>query len=788
MPTPDVKVRIRATNETGPAFQGLENVLNRVRSQVVGLASILSVRAIGGFLGSTIKESADAESALSELRAAVTNAGGDFGALQGQTDAAAQGVQRLSRYSDDAARGALAKLITVSGNVQGSLTNLQVVVDLAATRHIELSEAADVVGKAMAGNTTQLGRLYPQLKTSTNAVGDLAKMLSGRAAADAETFAGSLQQAKNALKDVEEATGDLITQNPLLRGAMHSAAIGIKEIAENHSAAAGAVVLATTAAIGLTVALPGLALAITTVKWALTGLTLAAGPVAVVIGLISVAVGAYALTAGKAAEQTAKLAGEIAKLEKPEQVLDRMTALSEELARTPAKLSGNGAPGIGFIEVDNPRRKALEEELRLLGERYNQLVRIAGVTTRADGNELETLKKLAALHRLDADGIERLRQMRVQLNAEIASGTLKGQAYLDKLQELKTVEDLLAQVTKEGVDRRKEELDQLAELAGKTELTAGQVNRLRQRYEEATRALEQKNLSDKDQNRLLDEQRQAIEALQKVGAQTSATFTTGGSTFGQGPTFGLPTIPKPAAPGEDPFKGVRFGPDAVDDTGGFFGGGDLLKGFDEQMRAAATRAVQTVDAAEAEVLTRLQEMNKELMEGIHQEINFGLADTLAGALEAGVEAAFQGKDFFAAAGKAILAGLGSIFTRMGAELIAYGIIMLHLLPFLSNPFTSGPAAIAAGAALVAVGSALGAIAHGRGGSGSSGSFSGSGSTEDKVTQITIQAPAVTQASQLTPQKPIIYSPVFIGKDDQQAQRQLVEMLNLAAGRGHKIKT
>ena len=788
MPTPEVQVRIKATNESGPAFQGLENTLNRVRSQVVGLASILSVRAIGGFLGSTIKESADAESALSELRAAVTNAGGDFDAMQGQTDAAALGVQRLSRYSDDAARGALAKLITVSGNVQGSLQNLQVVVDLAATRHIDLSEAADVVGKAMAGNTTQLGRLYPQLKTSTNAVGDLAKMLSGRAAADAETFSGSLEQTKNALKDVEEATGDLITQNPLLRGAMHSAALGIKEIAENHSAAAGAVVLATTAAIGLTVALPGLAAAIFTVKWALTGLQFAAGPVGIIIGLISVAVGAYAFTAGKAAEQTAKLAGEIAKLEKPEQVLARMTALSEELARTPAKLSGSGVPGIGFTQVDNPRRKALEEELRLLGERYNQLVRIAGVTTSADGNELETLKKLAALHLLDADGIERLRQMRVQLNAEIASGTIKGQAYLDKLQELKTVEDLLAQVSKEMTDRRKEELDSLANIAGKTELTSAQVDRLRQRYEEATRALEQKNLSDKEQNRLLDEQRQAIEALQKVGAQTSATFTTGGSTFGRGPTFGLPTVPKPAAPGEDPFKNIRFGPDAVDDTGGFFGGGDLLKGFDEQMRAAAERAGQAVDQAQAVVLEHLDEFRS----AIQDEVRLGLADTLTNAIVGGIQTAFDTGSIgglFAGFGKAVLAGLGAIFVQMGSAMIAASPLFTALSAAIANPFTAGPALLLYGTALVALGATLGAIAHGIGGGGRGGGGSGRvASTEDKVTRITIQAPAVTQASQLAPQKPIVYAPVFIGKDDQRAQRELVEMLNLAAGRGHKVRT
>jgi hypothetical protein len=114
--------------------------------------------------------------------------------------------------------------------------------------------------------------------------------------------------------------------------------------------------------------------------------------------------------------------------------------------------------------------------------------------------------------------------------------------------------------------------------------------------------------------------------------------------------------------------------------------------------------------------------------------NLGM--TLADGFSAGMSAAMQGKNPFTAFGKAVLGGLGSIFTQMGSELIAYGVIMMNLLPFLSNPFTSGPAAIAAGAALVALGSVLGGIATGgsKGGSGGKG-----GGFEDRTTRITLTA-------------------------------------------------
>jgi hypothetical protein len=69
-------------------------------------------------------------------------------------------------------------------------------------------------------------------------------------------------------------------------------------------------------------------------------------------------------------------------------------------------------------------------------------------------------------------------------------------------------------------------------------------------------------------------------------------------------------------------------------------------------------------------------------------------------------------------GDVLLRGLGSIMQQMGGALLTYGLAMQGLLPSLLNPFTSGPAAIAAGITLTALGAALGAAASGRGGRGS----------------------------------------------------------------------
>lgn len=61
----------------------------------------------------------------------------------------------------------------------------------------------------------------------------------------------------------------------------------------------------------------------------------------------------------------------------------------------------------------------------------------------------------------------------------------------------------------------------------------------------------------------------------------------------------------------------------------------------------------------------------------------------------------------------LLQSLGGVFSEMGKALLSYGLVMEGLLPALANPFTSGPAAIAAGAALLAIGGTLSRLAmHG----------------------------------------------------------------------------
>lgn len=184
-------------------------------------------------------------------------------------------------------------------------------------------------------------------------------------------------------------------------------------------------------------------------------------------------------------------------------------------------------------------------------------------------------------------------------------------------------------------------------------------------------------------------------------------------------------------------------------------------------------------ALTAQAISAFDDLNRTF-----QDASATIGDTLAQSLGA----AFTGG--LGDAKTIALQGLGSIFTAMGTSLIKYGLAMLKLLPALSNPFTSGPAALAAGALLVGLGKALGGAATSSsggssGGTGPSGpSFDNYRAAQDNVVRVIVGAPAGSGpggAAEVRA-KPAVNVTV-IGTADPVAVRDIGTMVNAAIERG-----
>jgi hypothetical protein len=176
--------------------------------------------------------------------------------------------------------------------------------------------------------------------------------------------------------------------------------------------------------------------------------------------------------------------------------------------------------------------------------------------------------------------------------------------------------------------------------------------------------------------------------------------------------------------------GGTFSSSSGEDLSGSLGG-DLSTLFEQGGDGKTQAGRMSILAAFAREAKRGAVALKVQFAQIGTQLGTTLADGFATAISAGI----RGKNVFKAFGNVIMSGLGSIMGQMGHAMIQQGIILMHLLPFLSNPFSSGPALIAAGIALSALGSTLGGIAGGRGGG--SGGGGGRDNFGDHTTNITL---------------------------------------------------
>jgi len=161
------------------------------------------------------------------------------------------------------------------------------------------------------------------------------------------------------------------------------------------------------------------------------------------------------------------------------------------------------------------------------------------------------------------------------------------------------------------------------------------------------------------------------------------------------------------------------------------------------------------------------------------------------AMSAGMESAFKTGNLskaLASFGKSLMAGFGQMFTEHGKALLEYGVIMSGLAPLLANPFTSGPASIAAGVALMALGAAFSAVsqsgaAPGSGSSGTTGALSPTG-----ILAATYLQPAAGSPFAAGNQFPGLVQPIInvVGYNDPSMQRGLVKALQYAVGRGYTV--
>lgn len=226
--TADAKGITTGTREAEGVLSSFAN--NTVKKVGTALAGAFAAREVLRFGTDVVREFAEAEAIWVRLATAVDATGASFDALAPSIQRAANEMQAGTRFDDDAFAAALQSLVVQTGDVQRSLGLMGLAADLAAAKQISLQASTELLGKALEGNTTQLTRMFPALKGSTNLFGELQKMVQGMAQHDAATLDGRLTQLNNGWSDFKKALGEAITGATGMKGAVEGLTRALAEM------------------------------------------------------------------------------------------------------------------------------------------------------------------------------------------------------------------------------------------------------------------------------------------------------------------------------------------------------------------------------------------------------------------------------------------------------------------------------------------------------------------------------------------------------------------------------
>jgi len=191
------------------AMDGLKGAAYRL-GYAIGAAFAISK--IKDFAAASIKEFGEAQAVWSRLEGTLNNVGVSLTDVRDEIDATVSSMERLTTMGDEDVASALTTLTQLSGDYAGSLQRIQLVADLAAGANISYEQSAELVGKAMAGNTMLLTRMFPALKDSKDILGDLATLQDGMAERQRGTWAGAMSVITKEWGNFKEAVGEALVE------------------------------------------------------------------------------------------------------------------------------------------------------------------------------------------------------------------------------------------------------------------------------------------------------------------------------------------------------------------------------------------------------------------------------------------------------------------------------------------------------------------------------------------------------------------------------------------------
>jgi len=247
-----VKVRIEAedrasqtVHKVDAAFEDLTDGLSG-RFVAATAAATAALAGVVSIMKDSIAAASESAAGIKQLDNALADLGPHGAEVSRGLQDQSAGLQKLTQFSDDAiTKGqALAASFVKSEEALRQMT--QAAADFAAGRGLDIGTAFDLLTKASQGSTETLTRYGIVLEEGIPKGERLAAVLAkindkfgGRAVADAQTYAGAVEQVGNAYGEVLEAIGKLVTESDATNQTLRDTAAVLNAVADDASRAGG---------------------------------------------------------------------------------------------------------------------------------------------------------------------------------------------------------------------------------------------------------------------------------------------------------------------------------------------------------------------------------------------------------------------------------------------------------------------------------------------------------------------------------------------------------------------
>lgn len=210
-----------------------ESSLGRMRAAGAAFGTVLGTTA--GLLSDFARAAAEEEITFSRLQTAVENTGVAYDDYAQRINNVIKQGESLS-FADDQVAEALTRLTVSTGDANVAMEQIGLAMDLARSRGISLSQAAEIVGKVYGGNLgvlTRYGIVLDDNATKEEALATLQARVAGQAETYAKTSQGAVDRYKNAIDNATESLGQHT-------GEMQTLLMVLPGLSAGYSLAAGA--------------------------------------------------------------------------------------------------------------------------------------------------------------------------------------------------------------------------------------------------------------------------------------------------------------------------------------------------------------------------------------------------------------------------------------------------------------------------------------------------------------------------------------------------------------------